>query len=573
MATGQQSPRYVPPVDDERPTPEAVVNRATTHIADRVDTTGASGVVVGLSGGIDSATTAALAVEALGANAVTALVMPTATTSDADVEDARRYAEALGIRCDTVSLTEAMDVFKRYVAPQVAPAGDEYAAGNLAARLRMCCLYAVADATDSLVVGTSNRTERLLGYFTKYGDGAGDLFPLSEYDKTTVRRVARHVGVPDSIVEKRPTAGFWEGQTDEAELGASYAALDHVLREAVDHGRDPTTAVGSTDTVSVAPEMAARQLRRVDASEHKRQTPPTPERMPGLAHVGISAESSTAETDADAAQRLLVCAQPFVREYVESTDASGLVVTLDGSVESSVAAAVAARAVGPERVHGLHLPCYKRPRSDGVDPETIAETLGIEFDRVNVRPLVSELEGVLPTRVQTSTDVAGSCALVARVRLACAYYVANTTSSLVVGTLTRTDHHLGTFTPFGDAIGDVHPLGAHYRSEVERAANGLDIPSPASEQSVSLDINAESDTGVPEQSSHHSGSERDAILEWLIDRDGGVTRTAAAVGVDDSLVSEYARHHAERRDGTRIAPTPPSETDRGYFYDLELKFE
>ena len=182
----------------------------------------ARGIVVGLSGGIDSAVVAALGRRAFG-HEMLAVIMPCHSAS-VDAEDALLVARALDIPCQTVDLTAAFDALasKLERLPQMATA-------NLKARLRMATLYAVAQAENFLVCGTSNRSEYETGYFTKYGDSASDLWPLADLLKTEVRAAAKVLGVPNRIIDKAPTAGLWEGQTDEGEMGFSYDELDRYL--------------------------------------------------------------------------------------------------------------------------------------------------------------------------------------------------------------------------------------------------------------------------------------------------------------------------------------------------------
>ncbi len=189
---------------------------------------GARGIVVGLSGGIDSAVVAALGRRVFG-HEMLAVVMP-CHSSPTDAEDALLTAEALDIPCRTVDLTAAFDAIAGALSPESAGGGLSRIAGaNLKARLRMSALYAVAQTENFLVCGTSNRSEYETGYFTKYGDSASDLWPLADLFKTEVRSAARALGVPDRIIEKAPTAGLWEGQTDEGEMGFSYDELDRYL--------------------------------------------------------------------------------------------------------------------------------------------------------------------------------------------------------------------------------------------------------------------------------------------------------------------------------------------------------
>jgi NAD+ synthase len=246
------------------------IHETTDFIARKVDEAGAEGVVVGLSGGIDSATASALAVEALGADAVHGLVMPTGVSDDENMSDAERHARDFGIGYDVVEIQPVVDAFL-----DGHPNGvdDTEAVGNLAARVRMCYNYLVANEDSLLVLGTGNRSEMLVGYYTKYGDGGVDILPVGGLYKTEVREVARELGVSEDVIEKTPTAGLWEGQTDEEELGAPYADVDDFLRAYVDGDASVEEA---RDSAGIGEETARRLVNLYQRSEHKRKTPPYP---------------------------------------------------------------------------------------------------------------------------------------------------------------------------------------------------------------------------------------------------------------------------------------------------------
>ena len=253
---------------------ESVREDVVAFVKDAVTRAGARGVVVGMSGGVDSTLTATLAVQALGAERVLGLGLPARTPEeDKHAREARAVAEGLDIEFRECDLRPLVDLFEDHVAPEVAPAGDRRAVGNVIARLRMVALYYAANARSLLVLGTANRSELLLGYFTKYGDGAADLFPLGDLYKTEVRALAGRVGVPRRIVAKEPTADLWVGQTDADDIGATYDAIDPVLRRVVDRSQRVETVVEETD---VGPETAETVARMYVDSLHKRAVPPTP---------------------------------------------------------------------------------------------------------------------------------------------------------------------------------------------------------------------------------------------------------------------------------------------------------
>jgi NAD+ synthase len=179
-----------------------------------------NGFVVGLSGGIDSSVVACLAKQA-NVNTI-GLIMPWRFTPKQDVEDAKDVAELVGMDYKIINIDHYVDVLDDGL--------DKISLGNLAARLRMVLLYREANKNNLIVLGTGNRTEFELGYFTKHGDGAADFFPLKNMWKTDVINLAKELGVPEKIITKKPSAGFWHGQTDEEELGMSYEEIDRQLK-------------------------------------------------------------------------------------------------------------------------------------------------------------------------------------------------------------------------------------------------------------------------------------------------------------------------------------------------------
>jgi len=230
------------------------------------------GVVVGVSGGVDSATSAYLAVRALGRDNVLGLIMP--YYKNGDVDDALLVCENLGIEHRLISIRNPVDS----VVSALNFEPDRRTLGNIMARIRMTVLYAHANQMGRLVLGTSNRSEFLTGYFTKWGDGASDLAPLLPLYKTEVWEIAKLLGVPERIVNKKPSAGLWEGQTDEDELGVSYRILDEILWRLVDVGMGVEE---TAEDVGVPADVVRRVLSLVKSSEHKRRLPLSPEiRLP-----------------------------------------------------------------------------------------------------------------------------------------------------------------------------------------------------------------------------------------------------------------------------------------------------
>jgi NAD+ synthase len=238
-------------------------------IRDQVEAAGAEGAVLGLSGGLDSATVAFLAARALEPDRVLLLLLPEAgVTPEEDVGDAREVASILGVKTEEIDISGVLGGYFEVLPVAGAP---RVVNGNLKARVRMTILYWHANLHHRLVLGTGNRTEIMLGYSTKFGDGAADILPIAGLYKDEVRDLARRLGVPDRILDKAPTAGLWPGQTDEEELGISYDDADAFLRglEAGESREDLAEEFG-TDKLALI-------LRRIEGGRHKRELPPTPE--------------------------------------------------------------------------------------------------------------------------------------------------------------------------------------------------------------------------------------------------------------------------------------------------------
>ena len=192
-----------------------------------VEAAGCRGLVFGLSGGVDSSSVAVLARRAFH-DAHLAVIMPI-ESDPRDRQDALLLGEKFGLQCREIDLSRVFEVFASTLDAGSALGTQDLSLNNLKPRLRMTTLYYFAGRNRYLVVGTGNRAELTLGYFTKYGDGGVDLLPLGHLVKHEVRELAAHLGVPQSIIDKPPTAGMWQGQTDESELGFSYDELDRYL--------------------------------------------------------------------------------------------------------------------------------------------------------------------------------------------------------------------------------------------------------------------------------------------------------------------------------------------------------
>jgi NAD+ synthase len=231
---------------------------------------GAAGYVIGVSGGLDSAVAATLAVRAVGPDALYGLVLPGRPNSERNMADARELCADLGVECEERSIAPVVDA----VAEQLPFDPDRLTLGNVRARTRMVVEYAVANERDHLVLGASNRSERLLGYFTKYGDAAVDVQPMADLYKTEVADVARHLDLDEAFVEKTPTAALWEDQTDEEEIGVAYETIDRVLPRLVEEGQSPEQVA---DAVGVDRETVAHLADMWRSSTHKRSPPPSPD--------------------------------------------------------------------------------------------------------------------------------------------------------------------------------------------------------------------------------------------------------------------------------------------------------
>ncbi len=242
------------------------------RLAQVVEEAGRDGAVLGLSGGIDSAVSLGIAARALGPERVTAVRLPSRHTEQVHLDDAALTAAAVGLpeeRLLTVSIEPILAGLAR-VRPDVTEADLRF--GNASARSRMIVIFDVAQAVHGLVIGTENRTENLLGYFTRFGDAASDVEPITDLYKTEVRAVARLLGLPESVLTKHPTAGLWGGQTDEDELGFTYRDADLALAAMTDLGLDDAAVAALT---GVATDVVASVRARAQAVAWKHVVPHT----------------------------------------------------------------------------------------------------------------------------------------------------------------------------------------------------------------------------------------------------------------------------------------------------------
>lgn len=222
--------------------------------------------VIAVSGGIDSALALTLLVRALGPERVTPVLLP---YGDQDMGDARLVCGWNRIEADRILETDIAPAADALMQLLAVPPEDRVRRGNIMARTRMIAVYDVAKRTGGLVCGTENRSEKHLGYFTRFGDAASDVEPIHTLFKTDVRRIAAALGIPEPILEKAPSAGLWKDQTDEEEMGFSYAEADRVLHLHLDRGMSYREIVDA----GIEEDAVLRVLARVDEQEFKHQVP------------------------------------------------------------------------------------------------------------------------------------------------------------------------------------------------------------------------------------------------------------------------------------------------------------
>lgn len=257
-----------------RPGTEQVIEK---FLAEKLRKIGAKGFVLGVSGGIDSAVCLRLCVRAVGKDKVLALLMPEKDSPKDDLKDSKDLCRTEGVRFEIIDISKAIKAFGDSVHGKT----DKKSLANIKARCRMVVAYHYANSESRLVVGTSNKSEILIGYFTKFGDGSADLEPIGDLYKTEVRALAKEIGVPDRVIKKVPTAGLWKGQTDEGEMGIKYETLDAILL-GIELGLDEKK-------IAERAESTIREVQRISMmvrmSSHKRKFQPVAKigfRTPGL---------------------------------------------------------------------------------------------------------------------------------------------------------------------------------------------------------------------------------------------------------------------------------------------------
>jgi len=237
-------------------------------IKSSVEKAGLDGGIVSVSGGIDSAVTLALTVKALTPDKVTAVTLPERDiTTQRDITDVMQHCKQLGLTCDAVDITSMLYVITDNLPNYTIQ--DRISAGNIKSRLRMIIGYYFANRQRKMIIGTSNKTELLTGFFTKYGDGGVDLIPLGDLYKTQIRQLGEYLKVPENILNKPPSPGFFPGQTDEKDLGVDYTTIDLILYT---WGKG-YTAEEISDIINVDLNKVHSILIRVKNSEHKRRLP------------------------------------------------------------------------------------------------------------------------------------------------------------------------------------------------------------------------------------------------------------------------------------------------------------
>ena len=248
-----------------------VEKRIKRFIKEYVENTGAEGIVLGLSGGIDSATTAAISSLAIGGTRVTGLMLPEKETySSKDIDDAKLVAKKFALKTQLCDITQVLEGF--YNTIPIFDQADKLCKGNVKARTRMIYLYYYANKLNKIVCGSSDKSETMMGYFTKWGDVAADISPLMDLYKTQVRALAKHIGIPTKLAEKPSTPALWPNQFAETELGIKYETLDLIL-----YGLERfMTTEEIAQQLSVKKPLIEKVKSRWLSVEHKRRLPLTP---------------------------------------------------------------------------------------------------------------------------------------------------------------------------------------------------------------------------------------------------------------------------------------------------------
>ena len=252
-----------PPVDRDFKKLSRTIER---FIAGYVSKSSAKGLVVGLSGGLDSSVVLKLAVNALSPSAVLGIVMPSDTTPKEDTDHAIELAKLLGIKHHVIDISPLL---ARYA--DMLPE-DKMAKGNLMARIRMNILYYYANVNGYLVAGTSDKSEIMIGYFSKYGDGAADILPIADLYKTQIRALAKHLKIPETIVEKKSSPRLWDNHLAEEEIGMGYETIDPILHLLVEKKLKPKDVAKK---LGIPAGQVDKVWYMMKTSQHKRSSPAT----------------------------------------------------------------------------------------------------------------------------------------------------------------------------------------------------------------------------------------------------------------------------------------------------------
>jgi len=249
--------------------PEETIDRVKRFLSAHREKTKASVYVVGMSGGLDSSVTAALCALAVGGARVVGISLPEKETrNESNLRDARQVAGKFRVRFKTIDITGLVDAAAACI-PRLERRKRDLSYANIKARLRAMVLYYYANKNNGLVVGTGDKSEIMLGYYTKFGDGACDIQPLADMYKTSVRDLAKHLGIPEEVYSKPPSPELWPGQTAEGELGLGYGKLDMILW-GLERWMDPGDIAEET---GLAVGLVKRVRERWVGSEHKRRPP------------------------------------------------------------------------------------------------------------------------------------------------------------------------------------------------------------------------------------------------------------------------------------------------------------
>ncbi|KZX11853.1 NAD+ synthase [Methanobrevibacter oralis] len=246
-------------------------NNIVKFIQNKVSKANVDGLVIGLSGGIDSTLAAYLACEAVGSDKVFGIIMPSSTTPTEDKLHGTDIAQKLGIQYKEIAIDSILNEF--LIVSQIK--GDIKPIGNLKARIRMSIIYYFANSKNYLVCGTGNKSENLIGYFTKYGDGACDIEPIGDLYKTNVYELSKYLNIPQELIDKPPRAGLWNNQTDEDEIGMTYELLDKILYSFTEKNQ---ISKKIANELSIDVDEVEMIIKKVQTNEHKTKLPESPKK-------------------------------------------------------------------------------------------------------------------------------------------------------------------------------------------------------------------------------------------------------------------------------------------------------